>query len=239
MGKLGEILAASAIHPLWRAFLASDAACLQALEKVDAAYTRAVEEGKTLFPAPAHIFRAFEQAPADVRCVILGQDPYHEVGQAMGLAFSVPNGTKCPPSLRNIKKELAADLGAIDLSGTDLTPWAKQGVFLLNTVLTVEEGKANAHAKLGWELLTHRALGHLAQCSPTAPLAAILWGAQAQKEAATLQEHPAGRPVLVLQSVHPSPLSANRGFFGSRPFSQVNAFLAQHGAAPLDWRIPG
>lgn len=154
-----------------------------------------------------------------VRVVILGQDPYHEPGQAMGLSFSVPDGCKAPPSLRNIFKELEAELGPGCAAHTDLTLWARQGVLLLNTVLTVEQGAANAHAGRGWETFTRAALEYAA-AHGTAPLAAVLWGKPAQKYAPIFNRAAAHRPVLVLESAHPSPLSAYRGFFGSAPFGK-------------------
>ena len=173
--------------------------------------------------------RAYDAFGAPV--VILGQDPYHEPGQANGLAFSVREGVKLPPSLQNIYKELALDLGIEPVKNGDLTPWAKQGVFLLNTVLSVQAHKANSHKDFGWQRFTDaviEALGALPQ-----PVAFILWGAQAQKKATLL----AGRtaPTCLLCAPHPSPLSSYRGFFGSRPFSRANAFLAEHGAEAIDW----
>lgn len=188
----------------------------------------------TVYPAADHIFAAFSACPAaDVHVVILGQDPYHEPGQAMGLSFSVPDTCKAPPSLRNIFKELESET-SIQRTHNDLTPWARQGVLLLNTVLTVEQGHAFAHAKQGWETFTRAALEYTVQQSH-APLAAVLWGKPAQKYTpvfAAVQDH---RPVLVLESAHPSPLSAYRGFFGSAPFGKINAFLQTHGEAPINW----
>ena len=166
--------------------------------------------------------------------VILGQDPYHEPGQANGLAFSVRPGIKLPPSLQNIYKELEADLSVPAAKTGDLTSWARQGVFLLNTVLSVQAHRANAHKDFGWQTFTDAviaALGSLPQ-----PVAFLLWGAQAQKKAAIIRQSP--HPRLILESPHPSPLSAYRGFFGSRPFSQVNAFLLSCGFPAIDWKIP-
>ena len=167
----------------------------------------------------------------------LPQDPYHEPGQAMGLSFSVPDGCKAPPSLRNIFKELESEFGPGCAAHTDLTPWAQQGVLLLNTVLTVEQGAANAHASHGWETFTRAALEYAAAAG-TAPLAAVLWGKPAQKYAAIFEKAAARRPVLVLESAHPSPLSAYRGFFGSAPFGKVNAFLENNGVSKIDWYLP-
>ena len=199
------------------------------------AFVTAAAERTTVYPAPENIFAAFRAcAPDKVRAVILGQDPYHEPGQAMGLAFSVPEGCKAPPSLRNIFKERASVYGEGCAVSTDLTPWAAQGVLLLNTVLTVEQGRAFAHAKQGWETFTKAALEYAVQQS-VAPLAAVLWGKPAQKYAPVFAAVQDRRPVLVLESAHPSPLSAYRGFFGSAPFGKINAFLQQHGEAAIDW----
>ena len=199
-------------------------------ERVDAAY-----ETQTVFPPREKLFTAFELTPPDkVRVVILGQDPYHEPGQANGLAFSVAPGIKLPPSLQNIYKELEADLSVPAAKSGDLTNWARQGVFLLNTVLSVQAHRANAHKDFGWQTFTDAviaALGSLPQ-----PIAFLLWGAQAQKKAAIIRQSP--HPRLILESPHPSPLSAYRGFFGSRPFSQVNAFLLSCGFPAIDWKIP-
>ena len=197
------------------------------MEKVDAAYARGA-----VFPPRAELFAAFRLTPPErVRAVILGQDPYHEPGQAHGLAFSVRPGVKLPPSLRNIFRELESDCGVPPRSSGDLTGWAEQGVFLLNTVLSVESGRANSHAGFGWQTFTDAVTACLR--SLPQPIAFVLWGAQAQKKAAVAADSP--HPRLVLQSPHPSPLSSYRGFFGSRPFSQINAFLEGHGEQGIDW----
>ena len=197
------------------------------MEKVDAAYARGA-----VFPPRAELFAAFRLTPPErVRAVILGQDPYHEPGQAHGLAFSVRPGVKLPPSLRNIFRELESDCGVPPRSSGDLTGWAEQGVFLLNTVLSVESGRANSHAGFGWQTFTDAVTACLR--SLPQPIAFVLWGAQAQKKAAVAADSP--YPRLVLQSPHPSPLSSYRGFFGSRPFSQINAFLEGHGEQGIDW----
>ena len=198
------------------------------MQRVDEAYRTG-----TVYPPRQELFAAFRLTPPErVRVVILGQDPYHEPGQANGLAFSVDEGVKLPPSLRNIFAELQADCGAAMPATGDLTAWARQGVFLLNSVLTVEAGKANSHKDFGWQQFTDAVLaacGRLPQ-----PVAFVLWGAQAQKKATLLQ---GGRyPRLILQSAHPSPLSSYRGFFGSRPFSQINAFLSQYGQKQINWQ---
>ena len=189
------------------------------------------EKLETVFPGPYQIFRAFFVAPEDVRVIILGQDPYHETGQAMGLAFSVPDSCKTPPSLRNIKKELLDDVGA-ELTGNNLKGWAEQGVFLLNTVLTVSEGKANSHAGHGWEIFTANAIQYVLEHN-CRPLSVILWGKPAQKYKTLFDKREA--PTLILESAHPSPLSAYRGFFGSKPFSKTNSFFAAHGAPQINW----
>ncbi|UWP68603.1 uracil-DNA glycosylase [Subdoligranulum variabile] len=191
---------------------------------------------RTVYPAPENIFAAFRACPAHkVRVVILGQDPYHEPGQAMGLSFSVPDACKTPPSLKNIFKELESEFGPVAVRHNDLTPWARQGVLLLNTVLTVEQGAAFSHAGHGWETFTRAALAYVAELD-SAPLAAILWGKPAQKYAPLFKDASARRPVLILESAHPSPLSAYRGFFGSAPFGKVDAFLQEHGEAPIIWQ---
>jgi uracil-DNA glycosylase len=197
-------------------------------QKVEAA-----RSGGVVFPPEELQFSAFSLTPPEeVRVVILGQDPYHEAGQAMGLSFSVPEGTKLPPSLRNIYKELESDLGIPPAATGDLTPWARQGVLLLNTVLSVGEGQANSHSKFGWQWFTDGVVSALSQLPQ--PIAFVLWGAQAwKKEPLTASSHPR----LVVKSAHPSPLSAYRGFFGSRPFHQVNEFLEAHGESGIDWRV--
>ncbi len=198
-------------------------------ERVDAAYgTQAV------FPPREDLFNAFALTPPEaVRVVILGQDPYHEPGQAHGLAFSVRRGVKLPPSLRNIYQELESDVGIAPAKDGDLTAWARQGVLLLNTVLTVESGRANSHKNFGWQRFTDAVLAACAALPQ--PVAFVLWGGQAQKKAPLLEGGAA--PRLILQSAHPSPLSSYRGFFGSRPFSRINAFLCENGEAEIDWQI--
>lgn len=218
----------------WAPFLAEECAkpyfCA-----LDAFVTEAAARA-TVYPAPENIFAALKACPAaGARVVILGQDPYHEPGQAMGLAFSVPDGCKAPPSLKNIFKELEAEFGPAPRPHNDLTFWARQGVLLLNTVLTVERGSAFSHAKHGWETFTRAALAYAA-AGGEGPLAAILWGKPAQAYAPLFEAARSHRPVLVLESAHPSPLSAYRGFFGSAPFGKVNAFLQAHGQAPIAWQ---
>ena len=188
-----------------------------------------------VYPPAKDRFAAFALTPPQsVRVVILGQDPYHEEGQAQGLAFSVRPGVKLPPSLVNIYKELQTDLRIEPAESGCLAAWARQGVFLLNTVLSVAAGQANSHKDFGWQTFTDAvvdAIGQLPQ-----PVAFLLWGAQAQKKTAAIRR--SVYPRLVVSSPHPSPLSAYRGFFGSRPFSQVNAFLRENGQHEIDW-TPG
>lgn len=220
----------------WAPFLAEECA-KPYFEALDAFVTEAAAR-TTVYPAPGNIFAALRACPAKgARVVILGQDPYHEPGQAMGLSFSVPNGCKAPPSLKNIFKELEAEFGPARAPRTDLTFWAQQGVLLLNTVLTVERGAAFSHAKHGWETFTRAALEYAA-AQGDGPLAAILWGKPAQAYAPLFRAAEMHRPVLILESAHPSPLSAYRGFFGSAPFGKVNDFLQEHGQSPIIWQDP-
>ncbi len=189
--------------------------------------------GQARVPADALTFAALRRTPLDqVRAVIVGQDPYHRPGQAMGLSFSVPPGVPVPPSLRNIHKELADDVGVPTPGHGCLTAWADRGVLLLNTSLSVEEGRAGSHARAGWHRFTDRVIA--AVNARDAPVAFLLWGGHAGKKAAMLD----GTRHLVHLSEHPSPLAAYRGFFGSRPFSKANAFLRSRGAAEIDWSLP-
>jgi uracil-DNA glycosylase len=183
----------------------------------------------TVFPPPQDVFQAFAlTAPETLRVVILGQDPYHNDGQAHGLAFSVNPGTKTPPSLRNIFRELQEDMGCSMPEEGDLRGWASQGVLLLNTVLTVRAHAAASHQKKGWEAFTDQMISTLsAYCEH---LVFILWGNAAHKKQNLIHERH-----TVLTSVHPSPLSARRGFFGSQPFSQTNQALTRHQQAPIQW----
>ena len=193
--------------------------------------------GKRIFPKGSEYFGALNLTPLEqVRVVILGQDPYHGEGQAHGLCFSVQRGVRPPPSLKNIYKEMKSDLGIDPPSHGNLTHWAEQGVLLLNSVLTVEMGKAASHQKRGWEKFTDEVIALVAR--QERPIVFILWGAYAQKKAAFVQDIGQGGQHLVIRSAHPSPLSAHNGFLGSRPFSRTNDFLAQHGQAPIDWKLP-
>lgn len=192
---------------------------------------------KRIFPPGADWFRALDLTPLeDVRVVILGQDPYHGEGQAHGLCFSVRPGTRTPPSLANIYKEMEADLGIPPARHGFLEHWAKQGVLLLNAVLTVQMGMAASHQGRGWERFTDAVI-RLVNAREQ-PVVFMLWGNHAQKKAAFVDSTERGGRHLVLRAPHPSPLSAYTGFFGSKPFSKANAFLAAHGETPIDWALP-
>ncbi len=195
------------------------------------AFVQKRREEVSVFPEEKNVFRALELTPFEsVKVVILGQDPYHGFGQAHGLSFSVQKGIPLPPSLRNIYKELQEDLGGELPTEGDLSHWAKQGVLLLNTVLTVEEGNANSHKGMGWERLTNRLIESLNELNH--PVIFILWGkpAQDKEKLITNPSH------VILKSPHPSPLSAYRGFFGSKPFSRINDILIQQGQTPIRWK---
>ncbi len=225
MGKAGEL------HPSWQAVLGSE---------LEQPYMHNLREflkaekaaGKVIFPPGPQIFNAFNHTPfQQVRVVIIGQDPYHGPEQAHGLSFSVQPGVKIPPSLVNIFKEIEGDLG-LRMSGSgDLTPWADQGVLLLNATLTVEQANAGSHQGKGWEQFTDAAIRALNE--QREGLVFVLWGSYAQKKGAVIdpQKH------LVLKSVHPSPLSAHRGFFGNRQFSRINDYLISRGEAPIQWQL--
>lgn len=192
-----------------------------------------IAAGKTIYPPQGAWFRALELTPLDkVRVVILGQDPYHGPGQAHGLCFSVPPGVRPPPSLSNIYKELENDLGLPRPRHGFLEHWARQGVLLLNSVLTVEMAKAASHSKKGWEQLTDAIITLVNDKAE--PVVFMLWGAYAHKKAAHVDS---GRH-LVLKAAHPSPLSAHNGFWGCKHFSQCNAFLVSNGLPPIDWTLP-
>ena len=183
-----------------------------------------------VYPPMHDIFNALKYTSfEDVKVVIIGQDPYHGAGQAHGLCFSVQPGVTPPPSLKNMFKELNADLGLPEPANGELTRWAKQGVLLLNTVLTVREGQPTSHKGLGWEQVTDRIISELNK--KETPVVFLLWGAHAQKKGELITN-----PIhYKLQTVHPSPLSASRGFFGCRHFSKTNALLAKHGIQPIEW----
>lgn len=189
--------------------------------------------GKTIYPNGSEYFAALDHTPVDkVKVVILGQDPYHGPGQAHGLCFSVQPGVPAPPSLVNIYKEMAEDLGINQPDHGYLMPWADQGVLLLNSVLTVEAHQAASHQGRGWEVFTDAIIAELNEKHEN--LVFILWGGYAQKKGAKIDS----ARHLVIKSPHPSPLSSYRGFFGSKPFSKANAYLAEHGKQAIDWQLP-
>lgn len=216
----------------WKAELADEFAkdYMQALR---AFLLQRKQAGHTIYPPGSQIFNALDHTPFDkVKVVILGQDPYHGPGQAHGLCFSVQPGVAIPPSLQNIFKEIERDLGVRQPRHGCLTAWADQGVLLLNAVLTVEAGQAGSHQGKGWELFTDAIVSALNR--KREHLVFLLWGSYAQKKGAMIdrQRH------LVLESPHPSPLSAHRGFLGNRHFSTTNRYLAEHGLAPIEWQLP-
>ena len=201
------------------------------MKDIDDFLTAEKAAGHTVFPPEDEIFTALNLTSLnEVKALILGQDPYHDDKQAHGLAFSVREGTKMPPSLRNIFKELKSDLG-ITADSTELIPWAEQGVLLLNTVLTVRAHTPGSHRKHGWEILTDAIVRYVNLKSPHC--AFVLWGRDAWMKEPLIdtEKH------LIIKSVHPSPLSASRGFFGSRPFSQINNFLTEKNIVPVDWSL--
>jgi uracil-DNA glycosylase len=201
------------------------------MQSLQAFLTAEQEQGKVIYPPADQIFTAFNLTPlTDVKVVILGQDPYHGPNQAHGLSFSVPSHvTKIPPSLKNIYKELNADLGIPIAATGDLIRWAEQGVLLLNAMLTVEARNAGSHQKQGWETFTDKVIQLLSErCEG---VVFVLWGAYAQKKSILIDDS----KHLVIKGIHPSPLSAHRGFFGSKPFSHINQYLADSGEAKIDW----
>ena len=198
-------------------------------------YETVVKEYKTtqVFPPSRELFKAYELCPYHkVKVVILGQDPYHNVGQAQGMSFSVPKGVPLPPSLQNIFKEIRDDLGISEPDCGDLSYWAKQGVLLLNTVLTVRAHQAFSHRGIGWEEFTDATIRAIEEKED--PVVYILWGTPAQKKRSMIRQ----KKRLVLTAPHPSPLSAYRGFFGSKPFSKCNAYLRKEGVDEIDWQLP-
>ena len=223
-----------AVPASWRAALAPVLESPEA-RRLGGWLAREEANGKVVYPPRGQRLRALELTPLDeVKVVILGQDPYHGSGQAHGLCFSVPEGVQTPPSLVNIYKELESDLGVARRgSGGNLEHWARQGVLLLNTCLTVEAGRAGSHAGKVWEAITDAAVAAVAQREE--PSVFILWGSHARNKAAKVPDLGPGTRQLVLTSPHPSPLSAHSGFFGSKPFSKANAFLEAHGRGAIDW----
>lgn len=217
------------IEPSWKKVLETEFDKDYFVKLTD--FVRQEYQNSTVYPPAKFIFHAFELTPFDrVKVVILGQDPYHEAGQANGLCFAVNEGTRLPPSLQNIYKEIEADLGKKpSFPAGDLEEWAKQGVLLLNATLTVRAHQANSHSNMGWELFTDALVKVLSEQKEN--LVFILWGAYAQKKGEVID---AARH-LVIKSAHPSPLSAYNGFFGSHPFSQCNNYLSLIGQEPINW----
>ena len=224
------------LHPSWREALEAELA-RPYMTDLRAWLAAEHSAGKRIFPDPDNWLRALDLTPLDdVRVVILGQDPYHGEGQAHGLCFSVQPGVRTPPSLVNIYKELEADLGIAPAGHGHLDHWARQGVLLLNDVLTVEQGRAASHKGQGWERFTDAVVRAVA--ARPDPVVFMLWGAPAQKKAAFVKSIDEGGHHLVLKAPHPSPLSAYKGFLGCRHFSRANAFLEANGRQPIDWRLP-
>lgn len=218
------------LDPGWERALASQQ---DALDAVGRQVTSRRGDGDHVLPAPENILRAFRQPFEDVRVLILGQDPYPTPGHPIGLSFAVDRHVRpLPRSLANIHRELQDDLGVAPPAHGDLSAWTDQGVLLLNRALSVRAGSPGSHRGLGWEQITEAAVRAL--CERGTPLVGLLWGADARRMAPVLTAAGAG----VVESPHPSPLSAHRGFFGSRPFSRVNRLLEEAGAAPVDWRLP-
>jgi uracil-DNA glycosylase len=227
-GSLEGLVERGLVAPDWAEALAP---VEETIESMGAVLRAELAAGRTYLPAGEHVLRAFQRPMSDVRVLVVGQDPYPTPGHAVGLSFSVaPHVRPLPRSLVNIFRELHDDLGVGPPANGDLTPWADQGVLLLNRVLTVTPGVAGAHRGRGWEAVTERAITALAHRG--GPLAAILWGRDAQGLKPMLGQIP------WVESPHPSPLSASRGFFGSRPFSRVDDLLVRQGGTPVDWRLP-
>lgn len=224
---LTELLASADLSPEFREFFQAELASgkFDSLLEFFNSDSLGYQE---IYPAPTQIFRVFKLPLEKIKVVILGQDPYHTPGVADGLAFSVQIN-KLAPSLRNILKEVKSDIGQTIIQNGDLTPWLEQGVFLLNNVLTVEKGHAGSHRQIGWEQITEDCVKMLSAKLPHAVF--ILWGSDAQTKAKLIDQS----KHLVLQSAHPSPLSAYRGFFGSKPFSRANQFLKSHGYEEIQW----
>lgn len=230
MSALAELSERGLVAPDWAEALAPVDDQLRDMGR----FLRAeIAAGRDYLPAGDHVLRAFARPLAQVKVLILGQDPYPTPGHPVGLSFSVAPGVAAPRSLVNIFTELVDDLGVPRPSSGDLTPWADAGVLLLNRCLTVRPGESASHRGRGWEQITAHAIGVLADRARAGqPLAAILWGRDARSLA------PALRPVPAVESAHPSPLSAHRGFLGSRPFSTVDRMLREQGGEPVDWRLP-
>ena len=218
------------MHPTWKTWLAEELSSPRLKELKDNIEKREMQ-GRLIYPPKAKRLRVFEQDPMAIRAVIVGQDPYHGAGQAVGLSFSVGSGVALPPSLRNIYQELQADIpGSVQGTDGDLTPWEEQGVFLLNAILTVEAGSPASHQNHGWEEFTSAALQKLSQHRKH--LAFLLWGKYAHRKGDIIEgDH------FIVRSAHPSPFAAHTGFFGSKPFSKTNDYLLANGLGAIDWKI--
>ena len=225
--NLTELLTSTDVSPEFREFFQAEFVAGK-FDSLIEFFNSSTLNAQEIYPAPTQIFRVFKLPLEKIKVVILGQDPYHTPGVADGLAFSVQTD-KLAPSLRNILKEVESDLGQTIIQNGDLTPWLEQGVFLLNNVLTVEKGHAGSHRQIGWEQITEDCVKMLSVRLPHAVF--ILWGSDAQAKAKFIDSS----KHLILQSVHPSPLSAYRGFFGSRPFSKANQFLKSHHLPEIKW----
>jgi uracil-DNA glycosylase len=220
------------LHDSWKALLSPEFE-QDYMKKLRAFLLQQKQDGRMIYPPGAQIFNALDQTTFEnVKVVILGQDPYHGPGQAHGLCFSVSAGVPKPPSLQNIFKEIERDLGIVPSNHGCLLAWAQQGVLLLNAVLTVEHAQAGSHQGKGWELFTDRIVSLLNE--QREHLVFMLWGSYAQKRGAIIDRH----RHLVLESPHPSPLSAHRGFFGNKHFSSANGYLTEHGLSPINWQLP-
>lgn len=220
------------IHESWQPILSEEFA-KPYFQQIATTIRRERQEGKIVYPAGQFIFNAFNLCPwQKVQVVLLGQDPYHGIGQAHGLSFSVPYGIKTPPSLQNIYKELATDIEGFEIpTHGNLEQWAQQGVLLLNTSLTVRAAEPGSHSAIGWEKFTDAVIQKISTQKEN--IVFILWGNFAQKKVPLIhsQKH------LILASAHPSPFSAYQGFFGSKPFSRCNTYLSKHGKPPIDWNL--
>lgn len=219
------------VHESWLPYLKSEFE-QDYMKELKAFLKKQYDAKKVIFPHTSNYFAALNLTPfEDVKCVIVGQDPYHGPGQAHGLCFSVQKGVDFPPSLKNIFQELQSDLRIASPIDGDLTKWAHGGVLLLNSVLTVEQGRAGSHAARGWERFTDRIISVINENRKG--IVYILWGAYAQKKGAFIDR----KNNLVIEAPHPSPLSSYRGFFGSKPFSKTNQYLTSHGERPIDWTL--
>lgn len=221
--------ALTAVHPDWLAFFQQADIAAQ-LKQIDTALTEKAQSGEVIYPPRHAIFNALHYcAPSEVKILILGQDPYHGAGEAMGLAFSVNDGIRIPPSLRNIFKELHQDLQRTTPTNGNLAHWAEQGVLLLNSVMTVQQDNAGSHQRIGWHVFSDRLIAELDKISKACVF--MLWGNWARSKSPLIDQN----RHLVLQTVHPSPLSASRGFLGCKHFSSANTWLVSRQLKPIDW----